>query len=132
MCQTGDIILVKHYRQNNIDLSKHSFIVLNNENGQIEGWDYNLVCNVVSSFHDEEHKKHKLSFPGNKEIHPDDEIIENGHHREGYVKADQIFYFDSSLIEFDIIGHVTVSFFKELLDFIESLDEVVEVVDNLQ
>jgi len=40
MCSIGDIILVESYSHNGHSLTKHSFVVLNNEAGTIEGLDY--------------------------------------------------------------------------------------------
>lgn len=46
MCRVGDIIVVKKYISQGKNVNKHSFIVLNAEHGQIQGLEYNLVCNV--------------------------------------------------------------------------------------
>ena len=64
MCQVGDIILVDHYSDNGKTLSKHSFVVIDDNNGTIEGMSYDMICNVLSSFKSEEQKRRKLSYPG--------------------------------------------------------------------
>ena len=48
MCKIGDIILVKKYVSHGVELGKHSFVVLNADNGEIQGLPYDLVCNVMS------------------------------------------------------------------------------------
>ena len=37
MCQIGDIILVQKYKDRGQDLSRHSFVVISDENGEIQG-----------------------------------------------------------------------------------------------
>ena len=57
MCAIGDIILVKSYKHKERSLTRHSFVVLNNEAGTIEGLDYDFVCNVLSSFKDDTYRR---------------------------------------------------------------------------
>jgi len=45
MCTIGDIILVKSYKHKERPLTRHSFVVLSNKAGTIEGLDYDFVCN---------------------------------------------------------------------------------------
>lgn len=60
MCKAGDIILVNDYQDSKITISHHSFVVINDEGGQIQGLDYDIICNVMSSFKNEEQRKKKL------------------------------------------------------------------------
>ena len=60
MCKIGDIILVDSYKHGGKTLNKHSFVVLNADKDEIQGLEYDLVCNVMSSFHSEEHRKKKM------------------------------------------------------------------------
>lgn len=78
MCKVGDIILVNNYHHNNNCIDKHSFVVLSIEEGQIQGLDYNLICNVMSSFKSQEQRVQKLNYPGNIEILNSDKIVVNG------------------------------------------------------
>ena len=90
MCQIGDIIVVYRYKDGNKTLPTHSFVVLDDNNGQIQGIDFDFVGLVMSSFKDEEQKKRKLSYPGNFPITPDDQEIYDGDNGEsGYIKADR-------------------------------------------
>ncbi len=52
-CQVGDIIVVNEYKSQGRTLKQHSFVVINTDGGQIQGLDYDVVCNVMSSFHSE-------------------------------------------------------------------------------
>ncbi len=63
MCKLGDIIVVKEFKDASGKLvPKHSFVVINDEHDFIEGFEYDFISNVMCSFHDEKHKKRKLSI----------------------------------------------------------------------
>ena len=129
MCKIGDIILVDGYIRDGEQIGRHSFVVLSDEKGQIQGLDYDIVCNVMSSFHSEEHKRKKLSYKGNFPIASHDT---NATKKDGYIKAEQFYYFDKSKTDFIVIGNMVEEVFNRLIDFIESLDiEIEHVVDNL-
>ncbi|MBP7347673.1 MAG: type II toxin-antitoxin system PemK/MazF family toxin [Butyrivibrio sp.] len=132
MCKVGDIILVNKYRDEDHDLDKHSFIVLSNENGFVGGLEYNLVCNVMSSFKNEEQRNKKMSYPGNFEITHNDSNVANGNTKDGYIKAEQFYYFERSKLDYKVIGNVTIDFYNELVKFITELEIPIEkIVDNL-
>lgn len=131
MCKIGDIIVVSDYVSNGVKLSRHSFVVLSTDKGQIQGLDYDLVCNVISSFHSEEQKARKLSYPGNFGYDASQENIKNGHGKSGYIKAEQFYYFDSAKTNFYVIGSVTEELFNSLLAFIQGLESIDHIIDNL-
>jgi len=133
MCKVGDIILINNYNHNGKILNRHSFVVLSDEAGQIQGLDYDIICNVMSSFKDEEQRKKKLKFPGNFPITHDDSTILNGNDKDGYIKAEQFYYFDKETIDFMVIGSMDEDAFNLLIDFIHSLEiEIQHIVDNLE
>lgn len=131
MCKVGDIIVVKDYKSHGASIKRHSFVVLSTDKGQITGLEYDLVCNVMSSFHSEEHKKSKMKYPGNFEYSAGQENIDNGHGKDGYIKAEQFYYFDRNKIDFYVLGNVDPELFNALLEFINSLEEIEHIVDNL-
>lgn len=131
MCKVGDIIVVKNYKSHGREINRHSFVVLSTDKGQIQGLDFDLVCNVMSSFHSEEHRINKLRYQGNLEYSADRECIKKGHSKEGYIKADQFYYFDRNKIDFYVLGNVEPELFNELLVFIGGLENVEHIVDNL-
>ena len=52
MCKFGDVIVVKDYiGDDGKRIKKHSFVVIDDTPGVIKGLNYNLVTNVMSSFH---------------------------------------------------------------------------------
>lgn len=132
MCQIGDIIVIDHYNHNGTVLSKHSFVILNDEAGQIQGLDYDLICNVMSSIKNEEQRKRKLSYPGNFPVVPNDLTLISGNSKNGYIKADQLYYFNKSTISYIVIGRLTEDMLELLIQFIqEELTTVEEIIDNL-
>lgn len=130
-CQVGDIIVVRNYISQGRAISNHSFVVISTEHGKIQGLDYDLVCNVMSSFHSEGHRKKKLRYPGNFEYSADDEEVKGGHGKSGYIKAEQFYYFDSEKLDFYVIGNVDPNLFNALIEFANQLKEVEHVIDNL-
>ena len=132
MCKCGDIILVYEYKSHGSEISKHSFVVINDKNGIIEGLSYDIICNVLSSFKDEFQRQHKLAYPGNFPVDTDDVKINNGNNRNGYIKADQFYYFDKNKLKYKVIGTMNEAAYGELVDFIMTSDFKIEnVLDNL-
>lgn len=131
-CKIGDIIVVKNYISHGEKLSQHSFVVLDTTNGQIRGLDYDLVCNVMSSFHSEEHRKKKLSYEGNFEYSPSDQIVEHGNGKRGFIKADQLYYFNSDTIEYYVIGSIVPNLLEALMIFATKLGNIEVITDNLE
>lgn len=133
MCKVGDIILIKNYKRYGKNLKQHSFIVLSNESGKIEGLSYDIICNVMSSFKDEKQKNKKLSFPGNFPIAHDDSIVKNNNGMDGFIKTEQLYYFKKERLDYLVIGELKEDIFNLILDFIENeLDIPLEnITDNL-
>ena len=121
MCRVGDIILIRKYigedgtRQRN-----HPFIVLNDSEGKIEGLPFDLTCSVMSSFKNEEHRKKKLL-----EI-----TVEDGVKKDGFIKANQIHYFQKDKLDYIVVGSVTPELFAELMKLIEELFKDEEILVN--
>lgn len=136
MCKIGDIILVKKYLSQGRKVAMHSFVVLEDRNGQIRGVPFDFIGLVMSSFKDEEQKTRKLSYPGNFPIVADDTVIEDGNENSGYIKAEQFYYFRKDKIDYKVIGYLQEDIFNLLMDFIQELiDSGVEfeaITDNLK
>lgn len=133
MCKIGDIILVKKYKSDNKEIGMHSFVVISDEEGEIQGLPYDIVCNVLSSLKGGEHRKRKLSYPGNLPITSKDTEIPDGNQKDGYIKAEQFYYFKKELIDYTVIGNMTIESFNMLIDFIYNLPiDIIHVTDNLK
>lgn len=132
MCKVGDIIVVEKYVDNGKTISRHSFVVLSDKRGQIQGLDYDIVCNVISSFKDEEQKKKKLQYHGNFPIKAEDKNITNSKKNvDGYIKAEQFYYFSKDKTNYIVIGNLSPDVFNLLIEFIKQLEEIREITCNL-
>ena len=124
MCRLGDIIVVKEFKDSNgITVPKHSFVVINDEPDYIEGFEYDFVSNVMCSFHDEKQKEHKLSFEGNLEINPTQIHGQSINSKGGYIRADELFYFNKNKIEYKVIAHMDDELLDELVQLIIKLHD---------
>ena len=132
MCQVGDIILIEKYKHGGQDIGRHSFVVIEDEQGKIKGATYDMMCNVLSSFKSKEQREKKLGYPGNFEIVPDNVNVLHGNQKSGYIKADQIYYFAKDSIIYRKLGEITEETLGELLDFIELGNfELIDIIENL-
>ena len=136
MCKLGDIIVVKEFRDKDGTLvPKHSFVVINDEEDYVEGLKYDFVSNMMCSFHSEEHKNKKLKYEENFPIK--EELIsgEKINNKSGYIKADQLYYFNKSLIEYKVMAHMEAELLDELVQLILVLNEkglLKNVITNLE
>ena len=134
MCKIGDIIVIDRYTSQGMRLSRHSFVVLDDNNGKIQGLPYDFVSLVFSSFKSEEQKKKKMEYPGNFPIVAEDVDV-TGNNRSGYVKAEQFYYFNKSKITYTVIGSMDIDIFNLLLEYIDDLIQqgvqFEQITDNL-
>ena len=132
MCKKRDIILVDEFRSQGRTVSMHPFVVLEDEAGQIKGLPFDLICNVFSSFKSPEQKARKLSYPGNFPITAEQTNVPGGNQKEGYIKADQLYFFKKEKISYRVIGEMEKDAFNDLIDFIDGQDFEIEIItDNL-
>ncbi|MCL1821179.1 MAG: type II toxin-antitoxin system PemK/MazF family toxin [Oscillospiraceae bacterium] len=127
----GDIILVRDYKDGNRSISGHSFVVISSEAGEVKGLEYDVICNVLSSFKGEEQRKRKLGYPGNFEISHKDSSVPGGNDKDGYIKAEQFYFFKLDKIDYSVIGKLDDEVLKKLLLFIADFISVKLIVDNL-
>ncbi len=124
MCKLGDIIVITEFKgEDGVDVSKHSFIVIDDNQGQIKGLDYDFVAPIMSSFQDEDHKRKVLSYDGNKEIKDDDIEGSFALKRPSYIKANKLYYFNKENISYRILARITDEYLDELVKIILNLSE---------
>lgn len=119
MCKSGDIIVIKEFRDESGEkVPKHSFVVINDEKDFIEGLKYDFVCNMMCSFHNDKHKKKKLRYKENLPIK--EKVIKGNkiNSKEGFIKANQLYYFNKNSIEYKIIAHMEPKLLEELINLI--------------
>lgn len=132
MCKKRDIILVENFKSQGNTVGIHPFVVIDDVAGEIKGLPFDMICNVFSSFKSPEQRARKLSYPGNYPITASDTHVPGGNSKDGYIKADQLYYFNKSNITYHVIGEMDISAFNDLIDFInESTFDVEIITDNL-
>lgn len=60
MCRLGDIILIRRYEHHGVPINNHSFVVIEDSGGQIEGVPFDFIGNVFH--HLSQRIKNKRSF----------------------------------------------------------------------
>lgn len=86
----------------------------------------------MSSFKDEKQKKNKLRFKGNFSISFSASLVVNNNGKDGYIKSEQMYYFNKEKTDYIIIGKLKANVFNQLIEFIQELDvEIKHITDNL-
>lgn len=124
MCKLGDVIVIKEFKNEYGEIvPKHSFVVINDEPDYVEGFRYDFVSNMLCSFHDEEHKNKKLKYKENLAVKEQKIAGKDINNKEGFIKADQLYYFEKSKIEYKVLAHVDSELLDELVQLILELKE---------
>lgn len=132
MCKKSDIILVDHYVSQGHNVGRHPFVVIEDNGGEIRGVPFDMIGNAISSFKSEEQKARKLRYPGNFPITAEEQDVPHGRPLDGYIKADQLYYFKKDKLSYRVIGCVDYETFNELIEFINNGDFPIEAItDNL-
>lgn len=136
----GDIIVISSYiTPDNVKVSQHSFVVLQNKYGKIAGveialnldLEFDLVGAVMSSIKNKAHKKKITSYyPKDMLIEFNDVLISNGNRKNGFIKANQLHYFKRDRIKFIKIGKLTTPTFNKLIELIQLNDELGDLTEN--
>lgn len=133
MCKIGDIITVSNFvGDGNNQVSNHYFVVVNDKNGEIEGLNFDVVGTVMSSFKSEEHRMKKLQYEENLEIIETDGKINNRDLRDGYIKADQLHYFNKENTNYFVVGQVDGDVLIRLLEKMQYLDTKGKLKQNIE
>ena len=121
MCKLGDIIVVNKYiGDDGIEISRHPFVVVNDEGGTIAGIEYSIVAAVISSFKSEADRKRRLAYKGNTEL-PIDAMNNKNFRKSSYIKADKAFYFNKDRLDYYVLGTLKEEYLDELLKLILQL-----------
>ena len=131
MLNPGDIILIHNYKDdNNKEVKAHYFIILTNNPGKIEGLDFDIVCNPMSSFKDKDHRLDVLDSENNYEIKNEDwdPHINN---LSGYAKVNQVYPFNLNKIPYEPISKLKQESFKALLEYFINLSPKKVFTNNL-
>lgn len=138
--KNGDVIVINKYiSPDNITMKQHSFIILNNQFGTVTGVEigldlelqFDLVTTVMSSIKNEEHKnKIKSYYPKNMIVEFNDTQISYGNNKAGFIKANQLYYFNKNNIEYFKIGKLNEKTLNKLLELVEINEKNGDLVSN--
>lgn len=124
MCKVGDIIVINEFKnENDKVISKHSFVVISDEENYISGLKYDFVVNMLCSFHNKKHRNKKIKFKENLEIKETSICGKNINNKTGYIKVDQLYYFDKNLITYKVIACMDNGLLEELIILIIKLNK---------
>lgn len=124
MCQIGDIILVYNPKRFQKPIGMHSFVVLDDTQGEIRGFDFDFIGLIMSSMDTEDKHERLMKYEGNFPITPDEQDIEDGGNgKSACIKAEQFYYFNKDKIKYKIIGRLDEEIFNLLIEFIQELNE---------
>lgn len=122
MCKIGDIIVVEKFKDENQNtVSKHSFIVIDDKSNSIHGLNYDLVANMMCSFHSFRHKNKKLKYIQNLLVKSGQAYGDNINGKEGYIKINKVYYFKKNKIKYYVLAHLDGEVLKELFHIISVL-----------
>ena len=94
MCKIGDIIVIDNYiGDDGKFINRHSFVIISNKKGKIQGISYDLAANVISSIKNEKQKYKKLKYKENLELKNEDVISKFKSEKDSYIIVDKNFYF---------------------------------------
>ena len=131
MCKVGDIILVEHFNNEfGKGVERHPFIIISTKQRFINMIPFDIMAVLLSSFKNEDHKTNKLTYEGNIEIKRHD-----GVKKDSFIKAKDLYCFDSKNTKFIKVGTVDVELFlklqKEISYFIKN-GKVKIIASNLE
>ncbi len=134
MCKIGDIILVTDPKNSGQHIGSHSFVVINDENGEIESISFDFVGLILSSLRTDKDRKRLLKYPANMEIKAESMNTMPHNDFDAVVKVNQLYYFNKNKIDYKVIGSLGIGPFNELITFMQELADhgmnIQQIIDN--
>ncbi len=132
MCKIGDIILINNFKVDGMTIPRHSFIVIEDSNGQINGLPYDFISVIMTSIKNNSQEFHKLGFPGNFYLDNSETNTNPNNGKDSIVMTDIFYYFNKNKITYQNIGSINNDILEILFDFIETSEhEIRENYENL-
>lgn len=125
----GDIILIQSYLGDDLTLqSGHPFIVLSLESGAIQGMEFDVVCNAMSSLEGkgQGYIDNRLAKSSNLELQ-----VHDGVKKRSFVKTDVLHYFKIADLSFHKVGQLEQSILNFLFQLIEKNVDFSININNL-
>ena len=131
MCKVGDIILIDHFNNEfGKDVERHPFIIISTKQRFINMISFDIMAVLLSSFKGENHKNAKLSYEGNIEIKRND-----GVKKDSFIKAKDLYCFDSKKTNFVKVGTVEIEVFLKLqkeINYLIKNEKINVIASNLE
>lgn len=133
MCTIGEIIVIEHYTSvDHHRINKHSFVVISDEKGIIQGLEFDFIASVMSSFKGQSHKEKKLRFKENFHLkNKDKQMYASSNEKEGYLKLDQLHFFKKETIKFYCIGKINDDILQNIKEILDELNQEKLLVANI-
>ena len=90
---------------------------------------------MLCSFHNQKHKAKKLKYQSNLPIQEQKIKGEKINNKQGYIKADQLYYFNKNNIDYKILGHIDEKLLDDLIKLILQLKKknlIKAITTNIQ
>jgi hypothetical protein len=71
-----------------------------------------------------------MNYPGNFPIANDDTVTIPHNDKDGFLKTDQLYYFNKSILDFKVIGYIKPDIFELVLEYINESDFNLEAIIN--
>lgn len=122
MCKIGDIILVYNPKRFKKSIGTHSFVILDDTQGEIKSMNFDFVGLLMSSMDTEEKYEKLMKYNGNFPVTPDEQdILNGGNGKSACIKAEQFYYFNKASIKYRVLGRLDEDIFNLLIEFLEEL-----------
>lgn len=135
MCKIGDILLIYDPVKNGKHIGMHSFVVLDDNGGNIQSINFDFIGLLMSSMDTQQKHDKLMKYDGNFPIAPDEQIITSGGNgKPACIKADQFYYFNKNQIRYRVLGSLDLDIFDLLIEFIQEISNngitFEQVIDN--
>jgi len=137
MCKVGDIIKVEKYiGDDGSEVGRHTFVVIDEDEDVIEGYNFDFVGSPMSSIKSEAQRQ---------KVEADERLMilktndQNGmpasKYDESFLKTNLFYYFKKEKIQYQVIGSLNIETYMKLIEQLKNLDEkglIENVLTNLE
>lgn len=141
MFRNGDILVIYNPKNNGAVIGTHPFIVVNSEEGNVNGMAYDFAAVVMSSMTTKEREEKAAKYISNFVIQPEDKKVKETKHvtinqKPAFAYLNQPFFFSVEETRVKRIGKMTDEAFEQLIERMELLKKrhipMHYVYDNLR
>lgn len=136
MCKIGDIIKIEKYiGDDGVEVSRHTFVVLDDEGGKIKGLLFDFVASPMSSIKDDTQREKVANDPNLLIINTNDQNgMPASDYEEGFVKLKLMYYFKKKDIDYKVLGSLNIETYLQVIKQLQEIDNngnLEQVLTNL-